>query len=40
MWDGYIDFEANNGRTADPARFATSVVDESFLPLIPQLGVN
>lgn len=40
MWDGYIDFEAKNGRTADPARFAMSVVDENFLPLIPRLGVN
>jgi hypothetical protein len=40
MWDGYIDFEAKNGRTADPARFAMSVVDENFLPLISRLGAN
>ena len=40
MWDGYVDFEAKNGRTADPARFATSVVDENFMPLIPRLGIS
>ena len=40
MWDGYVDFEAKNGRTAEPARFATSVVDENFTQLISRLGVN
>jgi len=40
MWEGYIEFEGKNGRTADPARFAMSVVDENFLPLIPRLGRN
>ena len=40
MWDGFMDFEAKNGRTADPARFATSVVDENFSALITRLGVN
>ena len=40
MWHGYVDFEAKNGRTAKPAQFATSVVDENFMPLISRLGVN
>jgi len=40
LWDGYVDFEAKSGRTAEPARFAMSVVDENFLPLIPRLGMN
>lgn len=40
MWDGYVDFEAKNGRKADPAGFAMSVVDENFLPLIPRIGVD
>ena len=40
MWEGYVDFEAKNGRTADPARFASSVVDENFTQLISRLGVN
>ena len=40
MWDGYVDFEAKNGRPADPGQFATAVVDENFTPLISRRGVN
>jgi len=40
MWEGYVDFEAKNGRTAEPARFATLVVDENFTQLISRLGVT
>src|SRR5205823_2134269 len=40
MWGGYVDFEAKDGRTANSAQFATSVVDENFIELIPRLRLN
>ena len=40
MWGGYVDFEAKNGRTANSAQFARSVVDENFIELIPRLRLN
>ena len=34
MWADYESFERSHGRTAISARFAKSVVDENFSPLI------
>jgi hypothetical protein len=37
MWEGYQKFESANGRQPEPSRFAMSVVDENFAPLIDRL---